>query len=128
MTTPDSGADSGPDEVNGDGKLPFWCKAQLAVADLGRRVRWRHMGSKMRRTRVSRFLIFAEIVLILGHLGLVIFRVWNLGCNFGPGHKLGLTKYKCFIWKNKVIHFKFDYCFSLLRVGLDGRCVCLRLV
>ncbi|KAB2013929.1 hypothetical protein ERO13_D09G169600v2 [Gossypium hirsutum] len=30
----------------------------LAVADLGRRVRWRHMGSKMRRTRVSRFLIF----------------------------------------------------------------------
>ncbi|XP_052481285.1 uncharacterized protein LOC105765691 [Gossypium raimondii] len=51
----------------------------LAVADLGRRVRWRHMGSKMRRTRVSRFLTFVEIVLILGHLGLVLF----LGLEFG---------------------------------------------
>ncbi|KAL1090574.1 hypothetical protein V6Z11_D07G098500 [Gossypium hirsutum] len=35
MTTSDSGADSGFGEVNGDGKLPFWCKAQLAMADFG---------------------------------------------------------------------------------------------
>ncbi|PPD98930.1 hypothetical protein GOBAR_DD04054 [Gossypium barbadense] len=37
---------AGPAEVNEDGKLPFWCKAQLAVADLGR-------GARRRRTWVA---------------------------------------------------------------------------